>query len=276
MNKTTKKTVCDIANNDGPIVCLTAYTASIAIRADEHCDLLLVGDSLSMVLYGDDSTQGADIEMMIRHGKAVAKSAEKAFVVVDMPYGSYEDNPMQALESAQKIMDETGCDGVKLEGGEPQAETIKMLVNNDIPVMGHIGLLPQSVNSPDGYRVQGKDEQGAEQLMKDAKSVQEAGAFCVVVEAVPEPLAATITKAINIPTVGIGASPSCDGQILVTEDMLGISLGKPPKFVKQYATIGDNISDAIANYAKDVRSRSFPTKEHTYKAKNQDALKKAS
>lgn len=268
-----KKTVYDITNHEGPIVCLTAYTASIAIRADAHCDLLLVGDSLSMVLYGDDSTQGADMEMMIRHGKAVAKSAKTAFVVVDMPFGSYEDNSMQALQSAQKIMDETGCDGVKLEGGESQADTIKMLVNNDIPIMAHIGLLPQSVNSPDGYRVQGKDEEGATQLMKDAQAVQEAGAFCVVVEAVPEPLAAMMTAAIDIPTIGIGASPSCDGQILVTEDMLGISLGKPPKFVKQYATIGNNISDAIENYAKDVRNRDFPAQEHTYKAKNIDSLK---
>lgn len=271
-----KKTVEQIQGQQTPIVCLTAYTTSIAIRADQHCDLLLVGDSLSMVLYGEESTQAADMTTMIRHGKAVAKATEQAFVVVDMPYGSYESDLMTALKNAQRIIDETGCDAIKLEGGESQTDTIKLLVQNDIPVMAHIGLLPQSVNSPDGYRVQGKDDAGAKQVMKDAKAVEEAGAFCVVIEAVPEPLAAAITVAATIPTIGIGASNACDGQILVTEDLLGITLGKPPKFVKQYATIGQNISDAIENYANDVRDRKFPEQEHTYKTAKETPLKKAS
>ena len=271
-----KKTIEDLTKQQTPIVCLTAYTASIAIRADAHCDLLLVGDSLSMVLYGEETTQGADLPMMIRHGKAVAKAAENTIVIVDMPYGSYENDPALALQNAQKIMAETGCDGVKLEGGEAQAETIKLLTTHNIPVMAHIGLLPQSVSSPDGYRVQGREEDGAQQLMIDAQAVQDAGAFCVVVEAVPEPLAAAITASINIPTIGIGASSACDGQILVTEDMLGISLGKPPKFVKQYAQLGQIIDQAIESYSKDVKNRSFPAEENVYKLAPSNDLKKAS
>ncbi len=218
-----------------------------------------------MVLYGEDSTQKADIPMMIRHGRAVTKAAHTAFVVVDMPYGSYETDKITALQNAQHIMDETGCDSVKLEGGQAQAETIAYLTQNDIPVMGHIGLLPQSVSDVKDYKVQGRELDSAKQLMTDAKAVEEAGAFSVVIEAVPEPLAAAITASISIPTIGIGASNACDGQILVSEDMLGLSLGRPPKFVKQYAQLNDSINDSIETYANEVRTRSFPAIENTYK-----------
>ena len=271
-----KKTILDLQNQTKPIVCLTAYTAPIAKIADQYCDLLLVGDSVSMVLYGEDSTQKADIEMMIRHGRAVSKTAKNALIVVDMPYGSYETDPLNALKNAQRIMDETGCDAIKLEGGEAQASTIKLLVDNDIPVMGHIGLLPQSVNDVSGYKVQGREEEGAEQLKRDALAVQKAGAFSVVLEAIPEPLAADITEILDIPTIGIGASSACDGQILVTEDMLGMSDGHVPKFVKQYAQIHQDIEKAVQSYANEVKKRSFPAEEHTYKANKPQAMKKAS
>lgn len=261
-----KKTIQDIQNQNAPIVCLTAYTVPMATAADAHCDLLLVGDSVSMVLYGEDSTQKADMEMMIRHGRTVSKTAKQAIVIVDMPYGSYEDDKIEALKNAQAIMDETGCDGVKLEGGEAQAETISYLVSNDIPVMGHIGLLPQSVNDVTGYKVQGREEEGAEQLKRDALAVQKAGAFSVVVEAVPEPLAVDITEILSIPTIGIGASAACNGQILVSEDMLGINAGHVPKFVKKYAELHETIETAIQNYASEVKNRAFPAEEHTYKA----------
>lgn len=261
-----KKTIKQLQNQDTPIVCLTSYTAPMTEVTDRYCDLLLVGDSVSMVLYGENSTQNADMAMMIRHGKAVSKTAQHALVVVDMPYGSYENDPLTALQNAQQIMDETGCDAVKLEGGEDQANTIKFLVDNDIPVMAHIGLLPQSVNDATGYKVQGREEEGAEQLKRDALAVQKAGAFSVVIEAIPEPLAVDITEILEIPTIGIGASSACDGQILVTEDILGFSGGHVPKFVKQYAQLHQNIDQAIQSYATEVQKRQFPAEEHTYKA----------
>lgn len=261
-----KKRIKDIATQNTPIVCLTSYTAPMTALVDAHCDLLLVGDSVSMVLYGEDSTQKADMPMMIRHGRAVAKTAEHALVVVDMPYNSYEISHLEALKNAQSLMDETGCDAVKLEGGEVQSATIQFLVENDIPVMAHIGLLPQSVKDVSGYKVQGREDEAAAQLKADALAVQKAGAFSVVIEAVPEPLAAEITQTLDIPTIGIGASSACSGQILVAEDMLGFSLGRAPKFVKKYAEISTSIEDAIKKYAAEVKTRAFPTKEHTYKA----------
>lgn len=264
-----KKTIIELQNASTPLVCLTAYTAPMATMADAHCDLLLVGDSVSMVLYGENSTQKADMAMMIRHGRAVSNAATNAFVIVDMPYGSYEDDPVTALKNAQTLMDETGCDGVKLEGGQDRAKTIAYLVQNDIPVMGHIGLLPQSVSDVSGYKVQGREDDAAQILMQDARAVEAAGAFSVVVEAVPEPLAAAISADIAIPTIGIGASNACNGQILVTEDMLGLSLGKPPKFVKQYTQLNEQIEAAIENYATEVQSRDFPSVENTYKATTQ-------
>jgi 3-methyl-2-oxobutanoate hydroxymethyltransferase len=271
-----KKTINDIKNQTTPIVCLTAYTAPMTAAVDTHCDLILVGDSVSMVIYGEDSTQNADMEMMIRHGKAVAKVAKQAVIIVDMPYGSYEADKIEALKNAQRIIDTTNCDGIKLEGGEAQSQTIKFLIENDIPVMGHIGLLPQSVNDVSGYKVQGREDEAAEQLHRDAIAVQNAGAFSVVIEAVPEPLAAAITNKLNIPTIGIGASSACNGQILVTEDMLGLSLGRAPKFVKKFAELNAPLNQAIANYAQQVKTRQFPSEEHTYKAIRPDELKKAS
>ena len=247
-----------------PIICLTAYSAPMAKAADPHCDLLLVGDSVSMVLYGADSTQEADIEMMIRHGKAVTKATTKAIIVVDMPYGSYEHDSIQALTNAQRIMDETGCDAIKLEGGAAQAQTIKYFTDNDIPVMAHIGLLPQSVAADGKYSVQGKGNEAAEILKQDAIAIQEAGAFSVVIEAVPAKLATEITEMLDIPTIGIGASATCDGQILVTEDMLGFTPNKPPKFVKQYAQLHEVIDEAIKQYAHEVTTRDFPAEENTY------------
>jgi len=260
-----KKKISDFVKNDAPYVCLTAYTAPMTAMTDAHCDLLLVGDSVSMVLYGEDTTQKAGMEMMIRHGRAVAKTAKHALVVVDMPFGSYENSPETALINAQRIMNETGCNAIKLEGGLAQAKTIKTLTDNDVPVMAHIGLTPQAVSTPDGYRVQGRGDVEARQLMEDAKAVEAAGAFCVVVEAVPEPLAVAITEQINIPTIGIGASVACDGQILVTEDMLGLTLGNPPKFVKQYAMLNSSIETAVKSYADEVKNRDFPALENTYK-----------
>lgn len=272
-----KKTILDIHQKGKPLVCLTAYSYPMAKLADKYCDIILVGDSLSMVLYGEDTTQNATMDMMVRHGKAVTRGSENALVIVDMPYGSYEDSPLHALQNAQKIMDETGCDGIKLEGGKIQIETVQYLIQNDIPVMGHIGLLPQSVSDSAGYKVQGKDEKSAQLLMEDALALQEAGAFAIVIEAIPEDLATDITEKLDIPTIGIGASSSCNGQILVTEDMLGLSgVAHIPKFVKQYATLSKNIQNAMATYAREVENREFPTQQHTYKAKNKDDLKKAS
>ncbi len=265
-----KLTIDDIKikkNGDEAFPCLTAYTAPLASQMDAYCDMILVGDSVSMVLYGFNSTQDADMEMMIRHGQAVVGATKRAIIIVDMPFGSYEESPELALENAQRIMDETACDCVKLEGGEDVADTIQYLVQNDIPVVGHIGLQPQSVNSVEGYKVKGKDESEAQQLHKDAKAIEKAGAFSVVLEAIPESLAADITTQISIPTIGIGASNKCDGQILVTEDMLGITLGKKPKFVKEYADLANDIEDALKSYENDVRSRQFPSKEFTYKGK---------
>ncbi|NQZ14434.1 MAG: 3-methyl-2-oxobutanoate hydroxymethyltransferase [Alphaproteobacteria bacterium] len=264
-----RKTFEAIKSSKGqpPLVCLTAYTAPIAAACDNHCDMLLVGDSVSMVLYGEESTQQATMDMMIAHGRGVVKSSKNALIIVDMPYGSYEESPQLALENAKRIISETNCQAVKLEGGSDMAETIKILVDNDIPVVGHIGLLPQSVNTPDGFKVQGRDQEQAQKLMQDAKAIEAAGAFCFVIEAVPESLAGAITASVTIPTIGIGASNTCDGQILVTEDMLGLSVGRKPKFVKQYAALQEGIQTAISKYAEDVRAREFPSSENTYKDK---------
>lgn len=275
-DKNMKKSITDITGQNTPIVSLTAYTTPMASMLGSHCDLLLVGDSLAMVLYGFESTRGATIDMMIAHGQAVMRAQPNSVVIVDMPYGSYETSPLQALENAQRIMDETSCDGVKLEGGTQFADTIAYLVQNDIPVLAHIGLLPQSVETPDGYKVQGREEDSAQQLLKDAKAVEEVGAFATVIEAVPETLAATITKEITIPTIGIGASAACDGQILVAEDMLGLHTGRVPKFVKQYAQLSETIEQVVQSYANAVKQRTFPEKQHTYGDKKTEALKKAS
>jgi 3-methyl-2-oxobutanoate hydroxymethyltransferase len=249
-----------------PIVSLTAYHAHTAAIAEKYCDFLLVGDSLGMVMHGMESTVGVSLDLMIMHGKAVVRGTKRALVVVDMPFGSYEESPAQAFRNAAKIMKETQCQAVKLEGGARMAETIKFLSERGIPVMAHIGLTPQSTNIMGGFKTQGRDEDDWQFHIDDAKAVTEAGAFALVVEGVVEPLADKITKAVEIPTIGIGASKTCDGQILVMEDMLGLN-DWVPKFVKKFGTVGAAIEDAIADYAEDVKSRAFPTPENVYKNK---------
>ncbi|RUU14507.1 3-methyl-2-oxobutanoate hydroxymethyltransferase [Mesorhizobium sp. USDA-HM6] len=246
-----------------PLVCLTAYTTPIAKLVDRHCDIVLVGDSVGMVLHGLPSTLGVTLDMMIMHGKAVRGGVTQALMVVDMPFGSYEESPEQAFRNAARLMAETGCAAVKLEGGEAMAATIRFLAARGIPVMAHVGLTPQAVNALGGYRVQGRGED-AERIRRDALSVAQAGAFSVVLEKLPEQLARGITGEIDVPTIGIGASPACDGQILVSDDMLGLFSSFRPKFVKRYAELGDQADAAIAAYADEVRSRHFPAAEHVF------------
>ncbi|MAY32261.1 MAG: 3-methyl-2-oxobutanoate hydroxymethyltransferase [Rhodovulum sp.] len=248
---------------DTPIVCLTAYTTPVAEIADTACDLILVGDSVGMVLHGLPSTLGVTMDMMIMHAKAVARGTKRALIVVDMPFGSYEQSPEQAFENASRLMVETGCGAVKLEGGVDMAPTIAFLVKRGIPVMAHIGLTPQAVNTFGGYKVQGRGEDG-ERLMADARAVDEAGAFSVVIEKVPASLGDKITAEISIPTVGIGAGAGCDGQVLVVDDMMGMFTNFKPKFVKRYATVRAEGERAVAEYAEEVRARTFPGPEHTF------------
>ncbi len=246
-----------------PLVSLTAYTTPMAQLMDAHCDFVLVGDSVGMVLHGLTSTLGVTMEMMIMHGQAVARGLDKAMMVIDMPFASYEHDPAQAFRNAARLMSETGAGAVKLEGGVEMAETIRFLVKRGIPVMAHIGLTPQSINTLGGYKVQGRDEQ-ADAVLADARAVAEAGAFSVVLEKVPQGLANRITAEIAIPTIGIGASAGCDGQILVVDDMLGFFTAFKPKFVKRYADLGPLAEAAIAEYAAEVRARSFPADEHVF------------
>ena len=258
-------TAQDIRDRKGgvPIVSLTAYTTPMAQMMDDHCDVVLVGDSVGMVLHGLPSTLGVTMEMMILHGQAVARGLSRAMMVIDMPFGSYEESPQQAFRNAARLMAETGAGAVKLEGGVTMAETIAFLVARGIPVMAHIGLTPQSANTLGGYKVQGRNE-AAEGVRADARAVAEAGAFAVVLEKIPQRLADEITADIDIPTIGIGASAGCDGQILVVDDMLGLFTAFKPKFVKRYATLGDTGGQAIAAYAEEVRNRSFPAPEHVF------------
>ncbi|MGC6471291.1 MAG: 3-methyl-2-oxobutanoate hydroxymethyltransferase [Parvibaculales bacterium] len=253
-------------NGGDPIVCLTAYHAHTAGLLDPHVDLLLVGDSLGMVMYGMDSTLGVTLDMMIAHGAAVMRGSNKALVVVDMPFGSYEESPSQAFHNAARVMKETGCQAVKIEGGQRMADTVKYLHQRGVPVMAHIGLTPQSVNVMGGFKTQGRTEDQWDELINDAIAVEQAGAFAVVLEGMAADLADVITDKLSIPTIGIGASASCDGQILVSEDMLGLS-PETPKFVKEFANLGDQIAAAAKGYADAVRGRKFPGKEHTYAMK---------
>ncbi len=250
-----------------PIVSLTSYHAHTASIADNYVDFLLVGDSLGMVMHGFESTVPVPLDLMIMHGKAVVRGAKRALVVVDMPFGSYEESPPVAFRNAARIMKETDCGAVKLEGGKHMAETINYLALRGIPVMAHIGLTPQSINTIGGFKTQGrsKDQWGA--IEEDAQAVADAGAFAIVLEAMAEPLAARITKAVPIPTIGIGASAECDGQILVMEDMMGLS-PRVPKFVKEFGKVGEAIEGAIKSYAEEVRARSFPAAENTYSVKD--------
>ena len=263
---TRRITVPQIAARKGgaPIVSLTSYHAHTAAIVDRHADLILVGDSLGMVMHGMDSTVGVPLDLMIMHGRAVVRGTERALVVVDMPFGSYEESPAVAFRNAARVMKETGCGAVKLEGGARMAETIRFLTERGIPVMAHTGLTPQSSHVMGGFKTQGRDESTWPAHEADAAAVAEAGAFAVVLEGMVEPLAARITKAVPIPTVGIGASVECDGQILVLEDMLGLNPWTP-KFVKVYGQLGPMIEQAVSDYAEDVRTRAFPTEDEVYR-----------
>ncbi|MGR3570919.1 3-methyl-2-oxobutanoate hydroxymethyltransferase [Brevirhabdus sp.] len=258
-------TVPQIAARKGgaPIISLTSYHAHTAAIVDRYADFILVGDSLGMVMHGMESTVGVPLDLMIMHGRAVVRGTRRALIVVDMPFGSYEESPNMAFRNAARIMKETGCGAVKLEGGKRMAETIRFLTERGIPVMAHIGLTPQSSHVMGGFKTQGRDEDSWPAHEEDARAVAQAGAFSLVLEGMVEPLAARITRQIDIPTIGIGASADCDGQILVLEDMLGLN-PTPPKFVKVYGALGEMIEQAVSDYADEVKSRSFPGKDHTY------------
>lgn len=259
-------TVPQIAMRKGgePIVSLTSYHAHTAAIVDKFADFILVGDSLGMVMHGMESTVGVPLDLMIMHGKAVVRGTQRALIVVDMPFGTYEESPNVAFRNAARIMKETGCGAVKLEGGARMAETIRFLTERGIPVMAHIGLTPQSSHVMGGFKTQGRDEDTWAAHIADAQAVAEAGAFSVVVEGVVEPLAVKITNAVDIPTIGIGASAECDGQILVLEDMLGLNPWTP-KFVKVYGKLGPMIEQAVSDYTKEVKSRAFPGEDQVYR-----------
>jgi 3-methyl-2-oxobutanoate hydroxymethyltransferase len=261
-----KRTPAELRLRKGgvPIVALTAYTAPMARLLDPIADLLLVGDSLGMVVYGLDSTLPVTVDMMIAHGAAVVRGSSRACVIVDMPFGSYQEEPSQAFRHAARIMAETGCAGVKLEGGAAMAATIRFLVERGVPVLGHVGLQPQSINALGGFRAQGRSEAEAARVIADAHAVADSGAFGIVVEGTAEPVARRLTGEVAVPTIGIGASPACDGQILVTEDLLGLFDAFQPKFVKRYANLAPAVAAAATSYAEDVRARRFPGPEHCY------------
>jgi 3-methyl-2-oxobutanoate hydroxymethyltransferase len=263
-DRTRRRTIGDFVKGGAPIVGLTAYTAPIAQLLDPHVDFLLVGDSVGMVVYGFESTVPVTVDMMIAHGAAVVRGSSRALVVVDLPFGSYQESREQAFRTASRIMAETGCAAIKLEGGAEMAETVRFLVQRGVPVMGHVGLLPQSVNATGGFKVQGRGQHQAERVGADAAAIADAGAFSLVIEGTVEPVARAITEAVSIPTIGIGASPTCDGQILVTEDVLGLFTQFKPRFVKRYAELAPLIAAAAAEYAADVRARRFPGPEHCF------------
>ena len=251
-------------------MCLTSYHAHTARIVDAHCDVVLVGDSLGMVMHGLETTVPVTLEMMILQGHAVMRGSKRALVIVDMPFGAYEMSKEQAFMNSARVLKETGCGAIKVEGGKRMAETIAFLAERGVPVMAHVGLTPQAINTIGSFRAQGRDETDWARIEEDAIAVSQAGAFSVVIEAVAEPLARKLTSAVPIPTIGIGASPACDGQILVLEDMLGLS-PRVPKFVKRYGTLGPGIEKAVADYAADVRSRTFPGPEHVYSMKSKKA-----
>jgi 3-methyl-2-oxobutanoate hydroxymethyltransferase len=261
-----RRGVGDFKKGGPPIVGLTAYTAPIARLLDPHVDFLLVGDSLGMVVYGFDSTIPVTVEMMATHGAAVMRGSSRALVVVDLPFGAYQESPEQAFRTAAHIMAQTGCAAVKLEGGAEMAPTVRFLTRRGVPVMGHVGLMPQSVNTAGGFKVQGRGREQAEEVIADAAAIAEAGAFAIVVEGTVEPVARTITERVAVPTIGIGASPACDGQILVSDDALGVFTEFTPRFVKRYAELAPLVSAAAEAYAADVRARRFPGREHCFGA----------
>ena len=264
--RTARRTIRHLTERKGgePIVILTAYTAPMAKLLDPYVDCLMVGDSLGMVVYGMETTLAVTLDMMIAHGKAVVRGSESALVVVDLPFGSYQESPEQAFRNAARLIAETGAQAVKLEGGRLMAPTIAFLVERGIPVMAHVGLMPQSVNGLGGFRAQGRTQSEETRIIDDAVAVSEAGAFAVVVEGTFEAVARQITTQIAIPTIGIGASPACDGQVLVTEDMLGLIDGHVPKFVKRFANLSEQVGLAVKTYADEVRTRQFPTDAQCY------------
>jgi 3-methyl-2-oxobutanoate hydroxymethyltransferase len=267
-NKFQRITVPEIKARKGnePIVCLTCYHAHTARLLDNYVDIMLVGDTLGMVIHGMETTLGVTLDLMILHAKAVMRSSKRALVVVDMPFGSYEESPEVAFRNAARVMQETGCSAVKLEGGTRMSQTIRHLTQRGIPVIGHVGMTPQMVQIFGGFKTQGRTMEEWPAIEADAKAVSEAGAFAVVLEAMAEPLASRITQQVPIPTIGIGASPDCDGQILVLEDMLGLN-PDPPGFVREYAHLASEIESAVKSYTADVRSRRFPGKENVYSVK---------
>ena len=249
-----------------PIVMLTAYTARQAQLLDPHCDILLVGDSLGQVIYGLPSSVPVTLDMMAAHGAAVVRGSYHSVVIVDMPFGAYEASRKVAFASAARLLKDTGCAGIKLEGGEAMAETVAFLTSRGIPVMGHVGLTPQAVNVLGGYNARGRSEAEAAKIVSDARALADAGAFAIVVEGVVEPIAIAVTEAVACPVIGIGGSARCDGQVLVAEDMLGL-FERVPRFVKRYASLAEVIEGAAARYAEEVRARTFPTADQTYQPK---------
>jgi len=241
------------------IICLTAYSYPIAKILDKNCDIILVGDSLGMTIYGHKDTTQTTLEMMINHGKAVKKACENALVVVDLPINTYENSPEQALRSAKKVIEETGCDAIKIETSKDLVPTAKFLIDNQINVMGHIGLLPQHVKEIGGYRYQGRDENSAQEIYSTAIELEKAGVFSIVIEAVPADLATKISKNLKIPTIGIGASVECDGQVLVIDDLLGLNQEFKPKFVTHYENLSQKIDEAVKKFSIDVKLKNFPS-----------------
>ena len=262
-----RKSAAGSLENSKKIVCLTAYDYPTARLLDEAgVDVILVGDSVAMVALGHESTLPVTLDEMLHHARAVRRGVHRALLVVDMPFGSYHADTAESLRNAVRFVKEAGVEAVKVEGGERRLELIARLTEAEIPVMGHVGLTPQSVNALGGYRVQGKTTDSAEQLLRDARAVEAAGAFAVVLEAVPRELAAQITRELRIPTIGIGAGPDCDGQILVVHDMLGLTFEPTPKFARRYANVGEIISKAVREYCTDVRSGNFPSDSESYHA----------
>jgi len=253
-----------LQNTDKPLVCLTAYSYPVAKILDEYCDVILVGDSVAMTIYGADKMQEVSLDMMINHGRAVTRGAKKPLIVVDLPFGTYEKSLDQALLNAKRLLKETGCDAIKIECDEDMVVVAKYLVENDIPLMGHIGLLPQKTQSIADCRYQGRDEKSANKIVQTAKKLEEVGVFSLVIEGVPADLADKIVHLVNIPTIGIGASASCSGQILVIDDILGLNTEFKPKFVKQYGNVTDDVKRAVLSFKKEVESRNFPAKENLF------------
>jgi 3-methyl-2-oxobutanoate hydroxymethyltransferase len=262
-----RKRKAEMGEGGEPLVMLTAYTVRMAQLLDPHCDMLLVGDSLGQVIYGLPSTIPVTLEMMAAHGAAVVRGSYHSLVVIDMPFGSYEASPQQAFESASWLLKQTGAAAVKMEGGAVMADTVRFLVDRGIPVVGHVGLTPQAVNALGGYGARGRSQAEAAKILDDGRAIAAAGAFALVIEGVIEPIAVELTRSIDCPTIGIGASAQCDGQVLVAEDMLGL-FERTPRFVKKFDDMAGRISAAVETYAADVRSRAFPGSEQTYAPKD--------